>query len=149
MARYAQWDDIVGRYQGVAKKGGSNDVGSSYIAYVENQIDGLLSSKFTVPFSNNNITVRDLTIDGVYIKAGNLNIKDRRELRKEWHERIANLKSGYEAMLTTSGDVITTVGGTVWSTTKDYHPTFGMGNIADFHVDSSQIYVEDQERDDG
>lgn len=146
MGKYINWDDIVGRYPGINKVGGATEIGSAFIGYVENQVEGMLSTKYSVPFSDNNVTVKDLCVDLVYIKAANLAVKQRDQLRKEFMERISRLIEGSESLITSSGDVIGHVGGTVWSNTKDYHPTFGMSPEEYLSVDSNLISDEEDDR---
>jgi len=97
---------------------------------------------FTVPFSSNNITAKDLAIDLTYIRVANLKLEDRDGFRKEIKERIKMIQVGDMVMMTTSGTSASTSDAQGWSTTKDYHPVFGMGDIVDFRVDSSEVYAE-------
>lgn len=146
MGRYIDWKDISNRYPNISDVGGANHVGSSYIGYVENRIDGLFADKFTVPFSSNNVTVKDLAIDMVYIKAGRHKVEQARELEKNLMQRIKDIKSGFESMITDSGTAIATAGEPVYSNTKDYHPTFGVSPAEYWSVDSAAIYDEESDR---
>ena len=139
MGRYVNWGDIVGRYAALDKKGGASEVSTSWISPIEFQIDGLLSPEYSAPFSSNNETVKDLCIELAYIRMGNINIKDRKELKDNFMERIKRIKSGSEAMMTSSGDSIVAVGDTIWSSTEDYHSVFDLGEVTNWNVDSSQI----------
>lgn len=146
MSRYITFADVTLRYPAILKVGSESTVGSAYIGYVENEIDGMLASHFTVPFSSNNMTVKDLAIDLTYIKAGNFTFEQAKEMLDDFMEKIKALKNGEHSMLTDSGDVITTVGDTAWSNTMDYTPVFGMSPIEYSEVDSSQIYDEEVDR---
>lgn len=137
--KYINWADVVARYPGLSQVGGAEEVGSSYIGYAENQVEGMLASAYTVPFSDNNLTVKDLCIDLVYIRAGTIKAEARKELRDEFMERIERLLTGKENMVTVDGTVMYSDGGTPWSSTENYHPVFGMGDHKDFVVDSDQV----------
>lgn len=150
MGRYITWEDIADRYS-ILEKGkfsGSDEANSAYILYAENQLDSLLASSFTVPFSSNNTTAKDLSIDLAYCRMGNFKIEDRIKLKEEIMGTINMLKDGTMSMITNSGDVITTLGSTpTWSTTQAYHPVFGHGDEACFEVDSGLTYTEEQARE--
>ena len=147
MGRYIRWNNVVGRYSSLSDIGGADDVSSNYIQYAEVEIDGRLAPKFTTPFSSNNLTVKDLCIDLVYAKAGNLNIEDYDKLMDRIDKRIERLLAGEENMMTNSGDTLQqSIGGTVWSSTQNYTPTFGHGAVEDFVVDPDLIDDEENAR---
>ena len=147
MGRYIDWSDVTKRYRGIGKDLDSTEVGSAYIPYAEAEVDGRLASKYTVPFSNNNLTAKDLAIDIVYLKAGNLKVEETEKLQTMIDAKFERLLSSNEVMLTTSGDVINQgVAGTVWSTTQNYHPTFGMSHTEYLEVDSSMVSDEEDAR---
>jgi len=149
MGRYIDWDDITDRYSVLTKGNyaGSAEVDSAHIVYAENELDALLASTFTVPFSSNNLTAKDLSIDLTYCRVGNFKISERKEFKEEIMEKINMLKNGEMSMITDSGDVLTTTGTTqAWSSTEDYHPVFGLGNEIQFQADSSRIIDEENDR---
>ena len=139
MGRYINWDDIVARYPSINAVGGAADVGSAWIGYVENQVDGLLSPEFSAPFSNNNITVKDLCIELTYIRVGNLKVEETTDMREAFMERINRLKDGSEGMLTNSCDIVLALGDTVYSNTANYNPVFNLDNPLDWEVDSTLL----------
>src|SRR5262245_55008262 len=61
--RYINWDDIVNRFTGFANVADAVKAASHYVCYAEAEVDARLAPKYTPPFSNNNMTVRDLAID--------------------------------------------------------------------------------------
>jgi len=149
LGRYITYDDLVDRYRQLANdsKDGSTEVGSAYIVYAENELDGMLASTYTVPFSSNNLTAKDLSIDLAYLRIGRFKDKGRKELKADVMERINMLKSGEMGMLTDAGEVLTSGGQvTAWSNTKDYHPVFGMGDTIHFDADSQQVIDEENDR---
>ena len=144
---YITWRDLTNRYNNVATLGGAKEVSSAHIFYAENEINGLLGDKFTVPFSSNNLTAVDLAVELAYARIGVVNIKDSDMIRKNVMMRVKNIKEGNEQMMLSDGTFLTTTGQPVYSSDKNYHHTFGVGGINDMFVDSSQIYDEQQERD--
>ncbi len=132
---------ITGVYPSVGKseyKG--EEVNSYHSPMAQAEIEGLLSTHYTVPFSSNNITAKDLVSKLVYSRLAPMKESERREIRTELYERIDRLKSGEEQMITTSGDILAPgVSGTVWSNTQDYHPTFTQDDPLNWEVSSRLI----------
>ena len=148
MGRYINWEDVVDRYSKYADVKDSGEANDGNIAYAENYVDMGLASSFSVPFSNNNIIVRDLSIDVAFAKI--LMFKDSEKadmILSHVNSVMAGLRDGVLTMITNSGDVIAQQGEPVYSKTMDYTPVFGHGDIEDFKVSSSQLYDEQQERD--
>ena len=144
---YTNWQDVANRYPGIARAGGAKDITSAYIYFAENEINGLLSEFFTVPFSANNVTAVDLAVELIYARIGTQKLSEADKIRDRVMKRIERIKAGTEAMMLSDGTYLTTIGGTVYSSDSEYHHTFGHGDVIDFHVDSSQTYAEEQERD--
>jgi len=139
-----RWSDVIGRYKVLSTLGGDSEVGSAYIGPAIAEVEGRLSGAYTVPFSDNNVTARDLAIDLVYARAQmsrDGNISDR--VFKNIDARIERLINGTMTMLTTSGDVLKSSGqGDAWSSTEDYPPTHGVSDIEVSIVSSQQLYDE-------
>ena len=147
MGLYIDWNDIVSRYPSIAGVGGAEEVSSAHIIYAENELNGRLSPKYTVPFSSNNMTAKDLSIEISYVRIGNINTDQRSELIESIDKRIERLLSGDEDMMDDTGEIVQiSVGGTIWSSTMNYTPTFGSGDIEDFVVDPDLISDEDSAR---
>jgi len=148
MARYIEWDDLVGRYRKAAEVSDAPEAETNYIRYAESEIDGMLAPYFTAPFSNNNETVKDLCIDKSF--AMMIRFKDEEKAKMiddSVTDRIDKLIKGKMSMVVGSGDIITRTSDIAYSTTKDYHPVFGMDVITEFHVSSSQLDNEENARD--
>lgn len=143
MGRYIDWDDAVLRYPTMDSVGGAAEVGSAWIGAIEAQIDGLLAPQYTAPFSSNNETIKDLSIELLYIRMGNLKIEEADQMRTSFMDRIKRIKMGDESLMTSSGDVVGQVGDTFYSSTANYHPVFDLGNTEDFIVDSAQVYASE------
>ena len=136
------------KYPVLNSAGGAVSVGSGYIHYVENRIDSLFAGFFTVPFSSNNQTVKDIACDLVYARASKMKVKDMLEFEKSVMERIENIKKGNEAMIVTSGDAMfASVDGVIYNSNEDYVPVFGMSPTEYFEVD--QDLIDDEENDRG
>lgn len=142
------WDDVVGLFPQAGRGKGSDEVNSFHLAYAEAELNGALAGRFTTPFSSNNVTARELAINLTMTRLGQLKDKDAAALRKETLERIDRIRDGREAMMIlVDGTLTPTYAGTVaWSSTKDYHPVFGVGDIVDMAVDSGQLIDEENAR---
>lgn len=139
MGRYINWDDVVIRYPSIDNIGGAAEVGSAWIGAVEAQLDGMLSPQFSVPFSSNNETIKDLAIELAYTRMGNLKVDESKDMREMFMERINRLKTGMESMITSSGDLVGLVGDTVYSSTQNFNPVFELDAVTEWEIDSSQL----------
>jgi len=137
MSKYANWADVTARYTQISELGGAKSVDSSYIIYAEAQIEGALSASYTVPFSSNNLTVKDLVIDLTYGKAiAFRDLKKSKAIMDSIEHRIKMLRSGTMSMVTNSGDVLSSSGqGSIWSSTEDYSPSFDMNDAENQCID--------------
>lgn len=144
MGRYIKPEDLYRRY---SQTSGTNPavVDSHYIYYAENYIDELLGPYFTVPFSSDNVTAKDLALEYTYILSADLKFEDREKREAHWLKRIDRLIDGKSGMQVTSATMYA-VNGTIYNSTENYHPVFGMGDPEDYFVDSSQVYDEYQDR---
>lgn len=140
------WEDVSGKYPSIARDYTAETVNSHYIPYAEAELNGLLSGAYTVPFSSNNLTARELVTDLTYCRVIGNKAGEQNEYCKAVYDRIMRIKNGSEAMLTSSGDVMNIDGTIVWSTTKDYHPVFGVSDETLQVVDSNWISNEESER---
>jgi len=144
---FTDWNDLIIRYPSVATVGGAKDISSAYNNFAENEINGLLSSYFTVPFSSNNLTAIDLAVDLMYARIGVTSIIDAQDIRQRVYDRVENIKNGMESMMLVDGTVLIPAGEPVFSSDTGYVHTFGVDHIEHMHVDSSKLYDEDRERD--
>jgi len=137
VSKYANWADVTARYNNISEIGGAKSVDSHYIIYAEAQIEGALASSYTVPFSSNNLTVKDLVIDLTYGKAiAFRDTKKAKAINDSVEHRIKMLKSGSMSMVTNSGDILSSSGqGTIWSSTENYSPSFDMNDQEHQEID--------------
>jgi len=140
--------DAANRYPELLQIADSVVMNASFIAQAEAYVEGNLYSQYTTPFSYNNMTAVDLTIDVVYCKMmRNKQPKLAAEVQKTVDARIGAIQKGTLRMMTTSGDAVgATAGAVSWSNTDGYAPPTGLGNQLDFVVSSQQQYDEEQER---
>lgn len=143
MGRYIEWDDVVDRYPELNTLGGADQLSSAYIVYSEAYVDALLSDKYTPPFSNNNMIVKDLCIDFCYWRAARFKFEDASMVKKTFFETIAMVNDGQINMVDDSGTLLDvgekTLG--VYSNTQSYHSAFGIDDPIYYSVDSD--YIED------
>lgn len=151
MTTYATWNQLVERYPSMEKIGGSAEVNSAWIHAAERELESVLGNNYTVPFSSNNYTATDLSIELTYIRYYESVNPDWAEKKIEHFEkRIEALIAGTMVMMTTSGGSVTLSsgpGGAFMSTTEAYHPTFGVGDILDMAVSSGQLTDEESARE--
>lgn len=143
------WDDLVARYNRVADVGGAKQVNSAYLVYAEAELNSLLGSCFTVPFSDNNLTAKDLVIDLAYLRVLSFKAdKMSDKFEKRIMDRIDGLKKGDIGMTLVDGTIIFSSGGAAGSavsSTQDFTPAFNMLDELDQRVDPDRI---DDEYDD-
>lgn len=144
------WSDVIAIYPelGTLKNATSPEQHSILLSRAEGYVHGRLASKFTTPFSSNNYTARDLVFDTLYVQNIMFNQPAKGKVAKDALEAKFNmLLDGKMQMMDVSGTVCSVPAGEpAWSSTKDYHPVFGMGAIENAAVSSSQLIDEDTAR---
>jgi len=141
MGRYIDWEDVIDRYPVLNTLGGSDEISSTYIVYAEAMTEGLLASKYTVPFSNNNMTVKDLSIDYAYWMAARFKLEDAVAVYSAYFGTIRMLKKDQMEMILTDGTLVTDARKNtgIYSTTQSYHSAFGIDEPDNWRVDSDQM----------
>jgi len=148
MSRYIDYSDVIGRYPKATDVGSASNVESTYIRYSEAWADGALSAAFTAPFSDNNLTVKDLCIDHTYMKI--IEFKDTKKsnsIQKSLDARVKALLEGSSQMTLEDGTVLGQNVASAWSEAQEHSPTFGIGGTDYAAVSSSRLYEEEQARD--
>ena len=137
---YTDYEEITIRYP-ILKTWGKTapEVNSDLIYYAEMELNGLMATHFSVPFSESHPTVKDLAMDLAYYKA----ILTKEPLKaKDIHDailgRIDRIKEGKEFIFTGSNTTIqpNAVGVTIWSNVMSYHPVHTL-----LDADSEYTYV--------
>ncbi len=141
MGRYIEWDDVIDRYPVLNTIGGSDEVSSTYIVYAESTTEGLLASKYTVPFSNNNMTIKNLVIDYTYWMAARFKLDDAVAVYSSYHGIIRMLKKDQMEMILDDGTLLSGArkNSGLYSSTQSYHPAFGIDKPINWRVDSDQM----------
>jgi len=126
--KYATYSEFSGFY---SPKGITQDeIENFWLVHGSLVVNERLGGHFTIPFSSNNETAKDLSIHFSYLGILNKtrNQTDSQELKTYLDERIASIVSSGTAMVTTDGFSIKASNGnprtTAWSNTQDYNPVF-------------------------
>ena len=149
---YVNYEEVITRYPIIKTYGKTEtEVNSDLIYYSDIELNGMLGSHFSVPFSDSHPTVKDLTIELCYYRA--IRTKDPKKaelIHDAVIGRIEKIKKGEELIYTGSGTVIYPDASEqeVWSTTMDYHPVHSMLDAASPYtqVDSSLLDALESER---
>lgn len=153
MGTYATWSgDVLARYPLLSRvNSDAAAADSAYLAPSERQLESKLAPRYSVPFVNtgSNATVKDLVIDMVWLKAHNpYDDKRSKAMRDDLDKRCEALLRGKAHMIGTDGVSLGTsdISG-AYSTTMQYPPTFGHGDIQDFRVSSVMLTDEEAKRE--
>lgn len=139
---YATYSDFAERYP---TRLGAAEVTSHFLAPAARRLDAMLAGWFSVPFSANNVTARDLTLDlaQLLILQRSKSPQDGEALARSVTERVAALRNGSAAMVTDSGDALHRSGeGGVWSSTRAYKPVFDLRDAPAQRVDPERLRDE-------
>lgn len=141
MPRYISWADVQRKYPLTTSIGGASEVGSTYINRAEYQLDGILGTHFTVPFSSNNETIKDLAIDLTYMNIARGKDDRVSDISSDFYHQISMLKMGEMVMMTSSGGVIAPdVAQALYSKDMNAQPIFDVDGELNWGVDSSYAY---------
>ena len=140
---YATYSDFAARY---ATKLTEGEVNSHHLPFASTRLEGRLGPYFTVPFSLNNQTARDLTIDLAYLLVlqRSRDEADSEVMQRSLETRLAALVNGEQAMVTTSGETIFAHSArpVVWSTTARYRTVFDLRDAPLQEVDPHRLEEE-------
>jgi hypothetical protein len=141
------WKDVNDRYPETAKIADATQADSSWVPYAIAELHARLSPGFTVPFSDNNLTAKDLAIDLTFSKYYRYKDEEKAAAVNSFVSgQIDMLLAGAMSMVTTSGDTLASVGGTVYVSGADYHPVHGIGPIEYSVPSSAEINAEQDAR---
>jgi len=139
------WADVLARYNelNTLPNVSSTGVQDNLIAMAEAVCHSRLSSRYSVPFSTSNLSARDLCVDILYVQAQLTRQPEKaKALQENIDNRIKALLEGSSVMVDSAGAALVSVGDTIWSSTADYSPVFGMGDIIKAEVSSAQLLDE-------
>lgn len=148
MGRYINWEDVIDRYPELNTLGGADQLSSAYIVYSEAFVDGILATNYTIPFSSNNMIIRDLSIDMCYWRAARFKFDDATQVKSSFFETIAMIKAGQVQMIDEAGTLIPQVKQNpgIYSSTQSYHSAFGMLPFEEQNIDQDNIDDDRDER---
>ena len=149
MGRYVNWDDIIDRYPELNTLGGADQISSTYIVYAETFVDASLASHFSVPFSQEIMLIKDLTIDTAYWRAGRFKLENATEVKSSVYETLSMLKNGQLTLVDEFGIEVPAVQITtgIYSTTQSYTLPLGMDDPIEWAIDEDQVTDTTNERD--
>lgn len=138
------WEDVQRKYAelGTSTKLDEREVDTYHIPYAVAELESRLSSVFATPFTEDNLTAKDLIVDLTYLRIGLGKFEKAELVQKRVDKLIADLISGEAAMVYEDGTIVRTTR-LAGSTHEDYSLTFGIGDIRDAEV--SELWVEDEE----
>jgi len=141
MGRYIDWEDVIDRYPELNTLGGADQLSSAYIVYSEAFVDGVLANHYTLPFSNNNMIVRDLSIDHCYWRAARFKFADAIDVKSSFFETVDMIKNGQIQMIDQAGTIIQQVRHNIgiYSNTQSYHSSFGMRPSEEWEIDEDNV----------
>lgn len=141
------WRDVNIRYPETLKIADATQADSSWVPYAIRELEARLSTAFTTPFSDNNMTAKDLTIDLAFAKVYRYKDNEKAAAVSSYvASQIADLIHGKMSMITDTGEVIQGSIGTMYSTTEKYHSVFGMSPVEYSVVSSQEIWDEESAR---
>ena len=141
------WKDVNDRYPETLKLADATQADSSWVPFAIAELHARLSPGFTVPFSDNNMTAKDLAIDLTFAKLYRFKDVEKADAVLTYvGAQIDMLLDGKQKMITSSGDTLAAVGGTIYHTNDAYHPVHGMGPIEYAIVSSAEVIAEQEDR---
>lgn len=141
------WKDVNDRYPETLKLADATQADSSWVPFAIAELHARLSPGFTVPFSDNNMTAKDLAIDLTFAKLYRFKDIEKADAVLTYvGAQIDMLLAGSQKMITSSGDTLAAVGGTIYHTNDAYHPVHGMGPIEYAIVSSAEVIAEQEDR---
>lgn len=142
MTTYATFSEFTQVYSinGVSQ----DEINNVWLPYGARRINEELGAAFTIPFSSNNETAKQLSIEfgylGILLRTRDQN--DSQEMREDLMDRIADIACHGKPMILTDGTGINPSKLTqaqFWSNTQDYKSVFDMRNASEQRVDPDQL----------
>lgn len=143
MSRYIEWDDVANTYPDWAKAVSANTVGNLWIPRAEDEVDGRLAPRYTVPFTPVPGLVRDLCIDLAYYKLVFASDKGK-ELGAILDARFKAILDGSLVITSSLGQLDT--GERAWSTHQNYPTQFGVDQDINWQVSSAWALDQQEAR---
>ena len=142
---YATYSDFNTRY---ATRMSEAEINSHYLPYASARLESLLGGAFTVPFSSNNLTARDLTMELGYLMVlrRGKGPQDYQAFADTLAAQLGDLRDGRQPMITTSGEALFAqpIGEDIWSSTARYHTVFDLRDAPRQQVDPQNLLDSEQ-----
>lgn len=159
MGTYATADEIRRRYPRIFEQL-NIDAGEveAVIEDVENEIDGIVGSKYTVPFAAGSVPplVRLIAKDLASFRVMRQRFINEQPNQSDWVDKLQETANKYLDQITEGKLQIVLAGAIIdpradssavpWSSTADYVPTFGVIPMTEQETDPSRLDDETQER---
>jgi phage gp36-like protein len=87
----------------MSKVGDAKEVSSAFINMAEAELDSRLGVKYTVPFSDNNVTAKSISIDLSYLLMATTRSKNYDRIKERTDKWIEQLVKSEAVMVTDSG----------------------------------------------
>lgn len=124
MSRYIDWASITNRYPDAARIAGANDIGSSFIAGAEAEVDARLAVRYTIPFSPAPPLVQSIATDLAYCKM-TIRQPETKPLLEQTEKLLDALVAGTLLLVDENGGVVQSGGPTRTLSTNSYRSAFG------------------------
>lgn len=141
---YGSVDQFLAVYSAETLEITSSEISTHWMPYGALRVNEKFGGIFTMPFSSNNYSARELSIDFAYlgILLRTRQQDDSKELKKDLDERVKDMLKNNTPMILDDGTAYFADGSTLtsaWSTTQDYKNTFDMRNAINQRVDPDLI----------
>jgi len=147
MGRYADWDDVANRYPDIAKLAGSIELGTSWLAGAEDELDARLAARYTVPFAAPVPgLINDLIIDMTYWRA-TMRQESSAVLKTFIDERLGGLVSGAIALVSSGTVMASSTAPRASVDTAGRHTSFGPDDPIEWETDEDWIEAVEDSRE--
>ncbi len=138
-----EWVTMVGSQKGLTE----TQLNSSWLPYGARRVNEQLGQCFEIPFSSNNFTAKQLSIQMGwlgFLETRTSKQDDSQELATRLAQVVTDICSGNSPMITTSGEGLFATGSKfeAFSTTMNYTPTFNMLDEIIQRVDPDRLQDE-------
>ena len=141
---YGTVDQFLQVYSAEAVDISSTEISNQWMPYGALRVNERLGRVFTIPFSSNNQTARDLSVKYAYlgILLRTRNQEDSKELKEDLDLRIEDIIDGHSPMILDDGSGYFADGSSLtssFSNTSGYNNTFNMLDAENQEIDPDLI----------
>ena len=143
MGRYAEWDNVANRYPDIAKLAGSIELGDSWLAGAEDELDARLATRYAVPLAAPIPgLIADLIVDMTYWRA-TMRQESSVVLKEFIDERLSGLVDGSIALVSSGTVLGSSTAARASVDTAGRHTSFGPDDPINWATD--QDWIDDVE----